>query len=452
MPFISNTDRERKAMLKACGVNSFADLIASIPAKFLENISYALDKPLSELEVSRLINDLSELNFTTEETLSFLGGGIYDHFIPAAVKSVISRPEFMTAYTPYQAEVSQGTLQYIYEYQTMICELTGMEAANAGMYDGATAAAEAVLMAVRKTKKFRALISATLNPLYRDVIKTYTSGIGVELIEIPEKEGRIDLVALKREMNDDTACFLMQTPNFLGCLEDAFTIKDIVHSAKKALFVAVVDPISLALLNAPAEYEADIVVGEGQSLGNPQSFGGPLFGFLATSLKLIRTMPGRLVGGTVDVDGKKAYVLTMQAREQHIRREKATSNICSNDALCTLAATVYLCLMGTNGLKQVAEQSVTKAHYLAEKLSYIEGYELYSKAPFFKEFALKTPRPASEICRIFNKWDIYPGIPLQRYGYDDLLLIAVTEKNTREEMDELVDMLKNIDDLEGDDE
>jgi len=448
MPFISNTDRERKAMLEACGVSNFKELIANIPAEFLENLNFDLSEPMSELEVTRYLNELADLNFTTNETISFLGGGIYDHFVPAAVKHVISRPEFMTAYTPYQAEVSQGTLQYIYEYQTMICELTGMEVSNAGMYDGATAAAEAVLMAVRKTKKYRAVVAETINPFYLDVIKTYTKGVGIEIVTIPEKDGRIDLEVLKNELNDDTSCFVMQTPNFLGFLEDAFAIDEIVHSAKKTLFIAVVDPVSLALINSPAEYNADIVIGEGQSLGNPQSYGGPLFGFLATSKKLIRTMPGRLVGGTLDADGKKAYVLTMQAREQHIRREKATSNICSNDSLCTLAATVYLCLMGKEGLQEVAEQSLTKAHYLAKEITAIDGFELYSKSPFFKEFTVKTPKPASKICQIFNKWDIYPGISLEQFGFSDLLLIAVTEKNSKEDIDEFIDMLKNMDKME----
>ena len=448
MPFISNTDRERQAMLQACGATKFADLIANIPQEFLDKAEFHLGNPLSELELIRVLTDLTEDNIPTTEAISFLGGGIYDHFIPAAVNHIIGRPEFLSAYTPYQAEVSQGTLQYIYEYQTMISELTGMEVSNAGMYDGASAAAEAVLMAVRKTKKYRALIPKTLNPLYREVIKTYTNGIGVELVEINLLDGRIDLKHLQAEINDDTACVLMQTPNFLGFLEDAFAVEKIVHSAKKALFIAVVDPISLAVMNCPSEYNADIVVGEGQALGNAQSYGGPLFGFMATSKKLIRTMPGRLSGGTLDVDGNKAYVLTMQAREQHIRRGKATSNICSNDALCSLAATVYLCLMGSRGLQQVAEQSTTKAHYLAAKLTELPGYELYSQAPFFKEFALKTPLPAEYICEALSGWDVYPGIPTAQFGYENLLLIAVTEKITKADMDQFIDMLKSLEKAE----
>ncbi|MCF7920274.1 MAG: aminomethyl-transferring glycine dehydrogenase subunit GcvPA [Candidatus Cloacimonetes bacterium] len=444
MPFISNTDRERKLMLQACGVDSFDDLIKNIPLKFRQNATFDLGTALSELELSREVAALASENETTERKNSFLGAGIYDHFVPAAVQHITSRPEFLSAYTPYQAEVSQGTLQYIYEYQTMICELTGMDIANAGMYDGASAAAEAVLMAVRKTKKYRALIPQTLNPLYRAVIKTYTEGVGVELVEVAMKSGRIDQQDLAAKLDDETACLVMQTPNFFGFLEDAFAMEKIVHSSKKALLIAVVDPVSLAVLNAPAEYEADIVVGEGQGLGNPQSYGGPLFGFLATRESLVRTMPGRLVGATLDAVGNIAYVLTLQAREQHIRREKATSNICSNDALCTLAATVHLCLLGKEGLKEVALQSTAKAHYLAQKLAVIPGFEIYSGAPFFKEFALKTPLPADEIIKKLQAENIYPGISLKKFGFEDLLLIAVTEKKTRKQMDELIYALQQF--------
>lgn len=444
MPFISNTDCDRKEMLEACGVQQFEDLIANIPAKFRKQAQFDLGKAFSELELSRFVDALSEKNITTDKVNSFLGAGIYDHFIPAAVHHIISRPEFLSAYTPYQAEVSQGTLQYIYEYQTMICELTGMDITNAGMYDGASAAAEAVLMAVRKTKKERALIPATLNPLYKSVIKTYTEGVGIELIEVGCKNGSIDLNDLEAKLDNDTACFVMQTPNFLGYLEDPFEIEKLVHAAKKALLIAVVDPVSLALVNAPSEYNADIVVGEGQSFGNPQSYGGPLFGFLATNNKLVRTMPGRLVGATTDTEGKIAYVLTMQAREQHIRRAKATSNICSNDALCMLAATVHLCLLGKEGLKEVATQTTAKAHYLAEKLNDIDGFELYSKNPFFREFALKTPVPAAEIVSVLHEKNIYPGIDMQKFGLDNVLLIAVTEKKTKEQLDQLADALKDF--------
>ncbi|OPX27966.1 MAG: glycine dehydrogenase (aminomethyl-transferring), partial [Candidatus Cloacimonas sp. 4484_143] len=329
MPFISNTDNERKEMLAAIGVKNFEDLLVNIPKKFLLEKDCFLDEAYSELEISRKISKLASKNISSSQANSFLGGGIYDHFIPAAVDHVLLKPEFHSAYTPYQAEVSQGTLQYIYEYQTMICNLTGMEISNAGMYDGASAAAEAILMAARKTKKFKAIIAGTINPLYLEVIKTYTVGVGINLVIIPAKKGLIDLDELKSAIDDETGCVLLQTPNFFGNIENAFAVEEITHTAVKALFIVAVDPISLAVMNAPSEYKADIVVGEGQALGNAQNFGGPLFGFLATNLKLSRTMPGRIVGATLDVDGKRSYALTLQAREQHIRRAKATSNICS---------------------------------------------------------------------------------------------------------------------------
>ena len=442
MPFISNTDEQRQQMLKEIGVEKFSDLLVHIPSKFIQKHHIDMDEPLSELELSRKVAKLASKNIA--DANSFLGGGIYDHFIPAAVDHIILKPEFHTAYTPYQAEVSQGTLQYIYEYQTLICELTGMDISNAGMYDGATASAEAILMAVRKTKKNKAIIAGTLNPKYLAVIKAYTEGIGVKLEIIDNKDGVVDLEALKATVDNDTACVLVQTPNFLGNLEDMFAIEEITHSSKKALLIVAVDPISLQLLNSPKEYKADIVLGEGQALGNAMNFGGPLFGFLATTSKLTRSIPGRIVGATLDADGNRAYTLTLQAREQHIRRAKATSNICSNDALCGLAATVYMSLMGKDGLQQVAEYSATKAHYLAEEISKIDGFELAFEQPFFKEFAIKTPVSPAEIINKLEAKKIFPGIDLARFGHENLLLIAVTEKKSKEEMDELVSALMEV--------
>ena len=444
MPFISNTDKERKEMLAAIGVKKFEDLLVNIPKKFLLEKDCCLDEAYSELEISRKISKLASKNISSSQANSFLGGGIYDHFIPAAVDHVLLKPEFHSAYTPYQAEVSQGTLQYIYEYQTMICDLTGMEISNAGMYDGASAAAEAILMAARKTKKFKAILAGTINPLYLKVIKTYTAGVGIELVVIPTKDGVVDLVELKNAVDDTTGCVLLQTPNFFGNIENAFAVEEITHSAKKALFIVAVDPISLAVMNAPSEYKADIVVGEGQALGNAQNFGGPLFGFLATNLKLNRTMPGRIVGATLDADGKRSYALTLQAREQHIRRAKATSNICSNQALCNLAATVYMTLMGKEGLKEVAVQSTTKAHYLADKITELEGFELAFAAPFFKEFAIKTPIPTKDIITKLQTKNIFPGIDLKQFGYENLLLITVTEKKRKYDLDELVNSLQEV--------
>ncbi|HPR18569.1 MAG TPA: aminomethyl-transferring glycine dehydrogenase subunit GcvPA [Candidatus Cloacimonadota bacterium] len=444
MPFISNTDRERKEMLAAIGVEKFVDLLPNIPRKFLLDKECCLEQSYSELEITRKLAELAAKNISTSQANSFLGGGVYDHFIPAAVDHVLLKPEFHSAYTPYQAEVSQGTLQYIYEYQTMICDLTGMEISNAGMYDGASAAAEAILMAVRKTKLFKAVIAGTIHPWYKEVIKTYTEGVGIELVYVPAKNGLVDLTILKEKVDDNTGCVLLQTPNFLGNIEDAFAVEEITHAAKKALFVVSVDPISLAVLNAPSEYKADIVVGEGQALGNAQNYGGPLFGFLATNLELSRSMPGRIVGATLDADGKRSYCLTLQAREQHIRRAKATSNICSNESLCNLAATVYMTLMGKEGLKEVAVQSTTKAHYLAEKISALKGFDLAFDAPFFKEFVIETPLPADEIVSQLKANKIFPGIDLQKFGYENMLLIAVTEKKRKCDLDELVQALQEV--------
>ncbi len=442
MPFISNTDKERKEMLKEIGVEKFEDLLNSIPKKFLLKEPCNLEEPYSELEITRKISNLAAKNISTEKANSFLGGGIYDHFIPAAVDHIILRPEFHSAYTPYQAEVSQGTLQYIYEYQTMICELTGMEISNAGMYDGASAAAEAILMASRKTKNFKAVIAETINPLYLEVIKSYIEGVGIELVTIPKKKGLVDLDILKQKVDDETACVLLQTPNFFGNIEDAFAVEEITHTSKKTLFIVAVDPISLAVLNSPSEYNADIVVGEGQALGNAQNYGGPLFGFLACQLDLARTLPGRIVGATLDADGKRAYCLTLQVREQHIRRAKATSNICSNESLCNLAALAYMTLMGKDGLKEVAIQSTTKAHYLADEISKINGFSIAFDTPFFKEFVIKTPISAKEIIMKLKDKNIFPGIDLKQFGYENMLLIAVTEKKRKCDLDELLNSLK----------
>ena len=444
MPYISNTDKERKEMLATIGVEKFEDLLVNIPNKFLLQKNCCLSEAYSELEISRKISKLAAKNISSSQANSFLGGGIYDHFIPAAVDHVLLKPEFHSAYTPYQAEVSQGTLQYIYEYQTMICDLTGMEISNAGMYDGASAVAEAILMAARKTKKFKAIIAGTINPLYLEVIKTYTVGVGIKLVIIPAKNGLVDLNELKNAIDDETGCVLLQTPNFFGNIENAFAVEEITHSSKKVLFIVAVDPISLAVMNAPSEYKADIVIGEGQALGNAQNFGGPLFGFLATNLKLSRTMPGRIVGATLDADGKRSYALTLQAREQHIRRAKATSNICSNQALCNLAATVYMTLMGREGLKEAAVQSTTKAHYLSEKIAELDGFELVFAAPFFKEFAVKTSVPAKSIITKLQSKNIFPGIDLKQFGHENMLLIAVTEKKRKCDLDELVKSLQEV--------
>jgi glycine dehydrogenase subunit 1 len=445
MPYISNTDAERLKMLKRIGVNQFSDLLKDIPDKFRLKKELELDQPLSEIEITKQIHQMTCNNLCAASANAFLGAGVYDHYIPAAVDTITSRPEFLTAYTPYQAEVSQGTLQYIYEYQTMICELTGMEIANASMYDGATAAAEAILLAVRKNKLMKAIIAGTVHPHFLQVIRSYTEGIGVELVVVPSKNGLVDLDGLKSAVDECTTCVLLQTPNFFGNIEDGFAVGEIVHAQKKALFIVAADPISLGVLASPAEYGADVVIGEGQALGNSMYFGGPLFGFFAAKMDLARMMPGRIVGASLDTEGKRAYCLTLQAREQHIRREKATSNICSNESLCALAACVYMCLIGKDGLREVAIQSTTKAHYLAKEICSIPGYELaYPNAPFFKEFIIKISKPADKIIQRLLPSAIYAGVDMAPYGEPNHLMIAVTEKKSKTEMDDLVNSLKEV--------
>ncbi len=444
MPFISNTDEQRKQMLEEIGVASFEELLKGIPEDLIITKPLNLDKPLSEFEVTKKVHELAAKNVNTSEMVSFLGAGIYDHFIPAAVNYVIGRPEFYSAYTPYQAEVSQGTLQFIYEYQTMICELTGMDASNASMYDGATACAEALLLALRHNKNNKVIISSLIHPHYKQVIETYINPLEPEIVYIPQNNGRIDIEKLKDEMGENVSAVLIPSPNFLGVLEDLESLEPIIHGNKKTLFIISTDPISLMLFNPPGKYNVDIVVGEGQVLGNMQNLGGPLFGFFAVNQKLLRKMPGRIVGATVDTNGQKGYVLTLQAREQHIRRDKATSNICTNESLCALAATVYMVLMGKQGMHEVAEQCTLKAHYLHDSICQIDGFEPANTAPFFKEFAVNTPiAPAEIISKLKNK-GYFAGVDISKLGYQDQLLIAVTEKRTKQELDAFVKELQTI--------
>lgn len=446
MPYISNTDAERRQMLSRIGVGSFDELIAAIPRKLRLQGLLELEAPLSELEMSRRIQERTCGNVCVQKASSFLGAGVYDHFIPAAVDTIVSRPEFFTAYTPYQAEVSQGTLQFIYEYQTMICELTGMEIANASMYDGASAAAEAILMAVRRNGLKKAILPASLHPEYVKVIKAYTEGIGVELISCEANAGITDLDDLTAKMDASVGSVVIQTPNFWGNIEPLSQLEKVVHSNPQTLLIVAADPISLAILKAPAACGADIVVGEGQALGNSMYMGGPLFGFFATRLDMARAMPGRIVGGTLDKDGKRAYALTLQAREQHIRRAKATSNICSNQSLCTLAATVYLSLLGSDGLAEVATQSTQLAHYMAQKIASVPGFSLvWPEVPFFKEFAVNCPVPARQVIADLLNHGIYAGVDLATFSQSDhQLLIAVTEKKTLAEIDDYIETLREL--------
>ncbi|MGI6065386.1 MAG: aminomethyl-transferring glycine dehydrogenase subunit GcvPA [Bacillota bacterium] len=437
--YISNTRTQQETMLQEMGLQSMEDLFADIPKEVRLKGNLNLPDPLSEPELVSYMRRLAEKNDNVNEFSCFLGAGAYDHFIPSAIDHLISRQEFYTAYTPYQPEISQGTLQSIFEYQTMICELTGMDVANASMYDGASALAEAALMACTAVKRNKVLVARTVHPESREVINTYCKFKGIEVVEFGFRDGQVDLEDLEARMSSDTAAVIVQNPNFFGIIELLKEAGEIAHR-NKALLIACVDPISLALLKSPGEAGADIVVGEGQSLGNPLNYGGPYLGFFATGKKLMRKMPGRIVGETVDNLGRRGYVLTLQTREQHIRREKATSNICSNQALCALAATIYLTLLGKEGLKEAAELSLQKAHYTYERLIKTGKFTSVFNAPFFKEFVVKSRIPVAQLNKKLFESKIIGGYDLAK-SYPEIpggWLIAVTEKRTKEEIDILV--------------
>ncbi|MBD3380671.1 MAG: aminomethyl-transferring glycine dehydrogenase subunit GcvPA [candidate division Zixibacteria bacterium] len=436
MSYVSSSEKERREMLDKIGVASFEELITEIPESL--RLKRKLDIPAgkSELEVSEHLRKLAGKNESCADQVNFMGAGAYDHYIPAAVDALISRSEYLTAYTPYQAEVSQGTLQTIYEYQSLVCRLTGMDIANASMYDGASATAEAVLMALTLTKNNKVCLAPGLHPNYRAVIDTYTSGIDVEFIEPENEDGSITVDKLSDIDFDQVACVVVQSPNFYGVIEDIKSIGKLLAD-KKAMFVVVSNPVALALLTTPGEAGADIAVGEMQVFGNCLNLGGPYVGYFAARKKLMRQIPGRLAARTEDVKGEKGYVLTLQTREQHIRREKATSNICTNQALCALAATIHLSLIGKSGLIEMAKQSVRKAHYLAEKLALIDGIDLVYKQPFFHEFVIKLPVQARDFMEKMQSEKILAGVPMARFYTDrnSELLVAVTEKRSREDLD-----------------
>ena len=442
MPYIPNTDNDRQEMLERIGVKSIEELFSVIPDEL--RLDRLLDIPsMSEMEI---LSHFDELSKETRTGLAcFAGGGVYDHFIPSALSAVLSRPEFMTAYTPYQPEVAQGTLQIIYEFQSHICRLTGMEVANASMYDGASAVAEAALLAIRVTKRNKVVVSETVSPLYREVLKTYLSGLDIELVTVALKDGQSDLSRLEDTLDENSACLILAQPNFFGLLEDISSASNLIKKVGGKLVMSV-DPIAQAVLKTPGEYDADIVVGEGQPLGIPLSFGGPLLGFFATKKELVRYVPGRIAGRTKDVDGKSGFVLTLQTREQHIRREKATSNICTNQALCATAATIYMTLLGKTGLKKVAMLSMEKAQNAFERITALEGYEPYFKGSFVREFALRTPVPAKKVIEVLVAQNILPGIDAGSWysGLEDCLIVAATEKRTETEIDKLVEGLKEL--------
>lgn len=444
-PYIPNKKDDEELMLKTIGATSIDELFKDIPEKIRLNRKLNLYNSRSELEVSRHIKAMADKNKDVNDLVCFLGAGAYDHYIPSVIKHIISRSEFYTSYTPYQPEISQGTLQYIFEYQTMIANLTGMDLANASMYDGATACAEAAMMASESTKRKLVLVSKTVHPEIRNVLATYMKYHKVELVEIEASEGVTDIEKFKSMVNNSTAGVIVQNPNFFGIVEDFTEVERIVH-ANKALLIMNVEPISLAVLKTPGEIGADIVVGEGQALGNSLNFGGPYIGFMATTTKLMRKMPGRIAGETVDVDGKRAYVLTLQAREQHIRREKATSNICSNQSLNALATAVYFVTMGKQGLKEVAEQSIKKAHYAFNELIRSGKYKAVFNKTFFMEFVIKGNVESSKINKELLDKGILGGYELEKdYPlHKNALLLCVTEKRTKNDIDNLVKIMEAI--------
>ena len=437
MRYLPNSPRDREEMLRTLGHSSIEELFSQIPEQIRFQGRLDLPGPLSEQEVLEFFQQASSQS--TREYASLLGAGAYSHFRPAAVDALLSRGEFFTAYTPYQAELAQGTLQAMFEFQTLIAQLTGMEVSNASLYDGSTATTEAVLMALRLTRRNRVVVARTLHPEYREVISTYVRHLGTEGAEVPySPSGQLDLAALEATLNKETAAVVVQSPNFLGAIERLGEVAERVHRSGALLIVTVTEPLSLAVINPPAQ--ADIVCGEAQSFGVPVAFGGPYVGFLATHDKFVRQMPGRLVGQTVDTEGRRGFVLTLATREQHIRREKANSNICTNQSLCALAATIYLCLLGKQGLKALAEHNLAKAHYAARQLAAVPGTSVPFESPFFNEFVVKAPGNAKALLRELQQEKILGGVNLARF-YPELnnhLLVCVTETVNKAALDRMV--------------
>jgi len=437
--YLPLTDEDRREMLSAIGVDTIEDLFSDIPREVRLQRELDLPPSLSETEAVKHLSSLAAKNKNLNDNISFMGAGVYDHFIPSVIKHITGRSEFYTSYTPYQAEISQGILQAIFEYQTLICQLTGMDVANASMYDGGTAVAEGAIMGCGATRRSKALVSRSVSPFYRAVLSNYFNSRGLELEEIPLKDGHTDFASLEKMVDESVASVILQTPNFFGLVEEMDGVADVVHKHKAVLVVSA-DPLSLPLLQSPGDYGADIVVGEGQSLGVPPSFGGPLLGIMAARSRFVRQLPGRIAGETVDSEGNRGYVLTLQTREQHIRREKASSNICSNEALVALAAAVYMASMGPQGMREVSEQCLQKATYAREKLTALDGFESVFPGYNFKEFAVKVPGSPEDLNSKLLKKNIYGGVDITPFypELENTMLFAVTEKRTREEIDTLV--------------
>jgi glycine dehydrogenase subunit 1 len=447
--YIPNTDADQAEMLAAIGLKTLDDLFTPIPEALRFQGELEIPHRMDQMTLARHFTRLAAKNTHAEAMPCFLGAGVYDHYVPPTVAAITGRSEFYTSYTPYQPEVSQGVLQSIFEFQTLLCALFQMDVANASMYDGATALAEAALMAADLTGRTRLAVPETIHPRARQVLATYLQPLGLSLDLIPAPQGVIDTAALAEALGDQTAALLVQHPNFFGSLEDLSHLSKAAHD-KGALLVVSVDPISLGLLQPPGAYGADIVVGEGQALGCPMGFGGPLLGLFACRQEFMRRLPGRIVGQTTAEGGKRAFVMTLRTREQDIRRERATSNICTNEALYALAATVYLATMGKQGLAQVANLCLQKAHYAAQRIGQLPGYALaFPEAAFFKEFVVQMPRPAEEYAEIFLQASIIGGLPLSAYYPDrpdlkNAMLFCVTEQRTKEDVDRLVDALARM--------
>lgn len=446
-PYIPSTREDEEKMLKACKVNSIDDLFSDIPDNLKLKRDLELEESKSELEVATIVKNIADKNISTEELTCFLGAGAYDHYVPSIIKHITSRSEFYTAYTPYQAEISQGTLQSIFEFQSMIAEITKMDIANASMYDGATAAVEGCLLAISKTRRKKVVVGKTVHPETRQILKAYLQFNNCEVVEVDyDRElGMTDLNRLKEVVDEDTACVLLQNPNFFGVIEDVDEVGQIAH-AKKAMYVLSVNPITLSVLKSPGEVGADVAVGDAQPLGNSLNYGGPYVGFLAIKSGLIRKMPGRVVGQTVDRNGNRCYCLTLQTREQHVRREKATSNICSNQGLCALNSAIYMATMGKKGYEEVAIQNMQKSHYAVKKVSEGGKFTPLFKGKFFNEFVIKSPVEIEELNKKLLENNILGGYDLGK-NYPELsgcTMLCVTEKRSVDEINKLIGIMEGM--------
>jgi glycine dehydrogenase subunit 1 len=446
MNFVPNTDKDKKEMMDFLGILSISELFNDIDDDIRLEDGLMLPKPIWEMEIIQHMKKMSLQNFDVQKGSSFLGAGAYDHFIPSAVAHLISRSEFYTSYTPYQAEMSQGMLQSIFEFQSMICELYKMDVANASMYDGASAMAEAAIMASKYSDKRSIVVSKAVHPEYRQVLSTYANAFGLEINLIEASLGLTEIEDLNAKITDSTACVIIQSPNFFGSIEDLMKIGEVVHENNSIFVTCVLEPISLGLLKPPGALGADVVVGEAQALGNPLSFGGPHLGFIATKNDFLKKVPGRISGLTVDSAGESGFILTLQAREQHVRRERATSNICTNQALNALAATIYMALMGKQGLTKVAEICAQRAHYASDRLAEIDGIKRRFDTPFFNEFVIECSIPPQKLNKQLLKKNIIGGYELEIYyeELDSCLLFCVTEKNTKEDIDKLASSLSEV--------